>query len=94
MRQDAFPWLESLENVVMLTDMPQEAVWTQFVTSRAFAHVNNTLKQTSMIFEREKQDSCEWRRLPVDYGKYCLGLFRIFSSLLEVRLQPIFPPSS
>lgn len=50
MSPDAFPWLKSQENVVLLTDMPQEAVWSQFVTSRALAHVNKTLKQTSMLF--------------------------------------------
>lgn len=44
---DGFSWLESLENVVMLTDVPQEAVWSQFVMSRALARVNKTLKQTS-----------------------------------------------
>lgn len=44
---DGLSWLESLENVVMLTDVPQEAVWSQFVTSRALARVNKTLKQTS-----------------------------------------------
>lgn len=54
MSPDAFPWLESLENVVMLTDMPQETVWSQFVTSKALARVNKTLKQTSTIFRRRK----------------------------------------
>lgn len=92
------PWCFSLTWVSRewSHDIPREAVWSQFVLSRALAHVNKTLKQTSTISEGEKKDSCEWRRLPVDYVKYCLDLFRICSSLhtAEVRLQSIFPPSS